>query len=195
MLSLLCAGLIGLTRLTPQPSRAESVLALNPCVLPCLYGITPGQTSRDEVLGVIKAASHDGAAHLSLVVVDAEERRAIDAVSFDQNEIVTSTLLSNDGRYVNIGQLSDLMLVGLMPHHLFLYCYPGSFAAYLTFGENDQVQVGLKPGDQLAPDTPILVVKEPAANTADDFTFLGDCAVVTNWLGFAPLWKYQATLP
>ena len=108
---LLLGAALGIGHLLPMPADA-TVLARNPCTLPCFYGVTPAKTTRTQALQILAPyldGSEVNAASISFPLTDEQGHRSLVSVSFDSDGVVDSIQMIGIDPLVNMGQLSDLL--------------------------------------------------------------------------------------
>lgn len=190
---LLTAATIPAGRLLPRQD-SRTLLARNPCALPCFFGVTPGATSREQAMTALAAyvdVTRVSDYLLTFALVDSEGRIAFASVNIGVDGVVESVQLAAVNWVADIGQLGDVLQT--RPTHVYKTCTgvrPTRFL--LSFGALDEVTVELLPGVALAPNTPISVFTEraPGTRTLDDVRASFGCSVEVGWRGLAPLWKY-----
>jgi hypothetical protein len=194
---LLTGGTLLASRLLPAP-RDPSLIARNPCALPCFFGVTPGVTTRDKAPDIL--ARHVAATQVSdylitFPLVDQEGRAALASLYFEPGGLLTSARLIAIDSFTDLGQISDLMLAEQTPSHLFRTCIGVLPIRFLvTFGEQEQTLVELFPQEALTPDTPLTLFDLSVAGSRSlyDARASFGCSVETRWFGFAPVSRYLA---
>ncbi|MEO8396335.1 MAG: hypothetical protein ABI700_25305 [Chloroflexota bacterium] len=198
---LCCTLLIGAIMLIGHllPSPADStVLARNPCALPCFSGVTPGKTTYAQAIDILSKtvqASADNAASISFSLLDNEGRTSLASVNFGGDGIVESVRVIPIDLFARTGELGDLLLAGQKPNHVFHTCdYLLPVRFLITFGERDELVAEIFPLGSLAPDSRVTLfdLSTAASRSLYDATSSFGCTVRTDWLGLAPLWKYFA---
>ena len=177
------------------PEANRSVLASNPCSLPCLFGITPGQTTRAQAIAILKPYKPTQISDAVIIfpLLDHSGRMADASVSFDANAQATSVRITAVDLFANVATLRDLLNSGQKPTHLFRTCdaiLPVRFL--ISFGAGDELLAELFPQGDLSLSTPIttLDLSTAAARSLSDARLSFGCSVETVWMGFAPMWKY-----
>jgi hypothetical protein len=190
---LLTAATIPVGRLLPRQD-SRTVLARNPCALPCFFGVTPGATTREQAMTALAAyvdVTRVSDYLLTFALVDSEGRIAFASVNIGIDGVVESVELAAVNWVADVGQLGDVLRT--RPTHVYKTCTgvrPTRFL--LSFGALNEIAVELLPGAAVAPDTPIPAFTERATGTRtlDDIRSSFGCSVEVVWRGFAPLWKY-----
>jgi hypothetical protein len=190
---LLTAATMPAGRLLPRQD-SRTLLARNPCALPCFFGVTPGATTREHAMTALAPyvdVTRVSDYLLTFALVDSEGRIAFASVDIGVDGVVESVQLAAVNWVADIGQLGDVLRT--RPVHVFKTCTgvrPTRFL--LSIGALNEITVELLPGTAIAPDTPISVFTERATGTRtlDDIRSSFGCAVEVGWRGFAPLWRY-----
>lgn len=198
-LYLLCAalliGVLWLGRLVP-PTLHLTVLNSNPCALPCIFGVVPGVTARDQLPDTFSRAP------VSYLSYDATRRTY---ALRQNNPLPTILVLLNFGsaddmtvRSVQVyqtsppptlGTLSDLLLAGYQPSRVFADCQNAQQIVITLDNHPLFAQVAL--GKVFAPGAPVMLVGAGSDNAAVERALVAfDCAIEQDWRGFALLWKY-----
>lgn len=175
----------------------QSLLAANPCTLPCFFGVTPGSTTRaqavdhlNKTVGVTLVSD----TLLTFPLVDSSGQSALVSLINDADGLVESirvTAISTD-----LAQFGDLLLTGQTPVQVFRTCVDMDNVRFLmTFGAGETLLLELFPQGKLTPSTPVTLVDiaRPGQRSLTDARSSFGCSVETRWYGFAPLWKYFLT--
>jgi len=193
--SLSAALLIG-RLLLPLPHA--SLLTRNSCALPCLFGVIPGVSSRDEATPQLERLQvsysyynpigrtypmHESTHPLSLMMY----------LSFGDPFIgdVRALHLYEMSGAQNLGYLGDFLAAGYQPAHVFAACQNNQHVIITLTDQNTFLEIALNA--ELMPTSPVLQVStasDPDAQARSMVDFV--CAAETPWLGFAAAWKYQA---
>ena len=189
------AALVG--HLLP-PSANSTALARNPCALPCFFGVTPGETTYAEAFDILSQTVHpsaDNAASISFTLLDNEGRTSLASINFGGDSMVESVRVIPIDLFAQTGTLGDLLAAGLKPNHVYHTCedlLPVRFL--ITFGAYDELVTEVFPLGSLAPDSRVTLfdLSTAASRSLYDATSSFGCSVRTEWIGFAPLWKYFA---
>lgn len=179
----------------PNPS----LLAENPCALPCFFGITPGITTRAQAvehLGSTVGITPVSDTLLTFPLVDNNGQGALVSILNDADGLVESIRVIAIGTDTNFAQFGDLLLAGQTPVQVFRTCADMDNVRFLTtFGAGETLLLELFPQGKLTPSTPITLVDiaRPNQRSLTDARSSFGCSVETRWYGFAPLWKYFLT--
>ena len=181
-------------RLLPTPEY--SVLARNPCALPCFYGVVPGVTTGAQ--GVHLHPSGPTAAPvddslLTAPLADADGRISIALMNLNADGRVETVRVSAAYWIVDIGHLSDALLAWGEPTRVYRTCTRvRPVSMLLSFGAEDSLFVELLPSERLTPETPVSVIwlMSAGARPLDNVRTSFGCSVEVAWRGFAPLWSY-----
>lgn len=191
----LTGGVVALSRLTLTPTGG-SIIARSPCALPCFSGVTPGNASHDDTTRFVAryvAAPALTNAPITFPLFEGESVTSLVTMSFETDGSLNSLRLVAVAPVAGVGQLSDVLLAGQKPTHVFRTCdgvLPVRFL--MTFGAADQVMVELFVEGELAPETTITLLDISAAGSRSlyDARASFGCSVETGWHGFAPLRTY-----
>jgi hypothetical protein len=196
----LCAAMLGVTVLVgaAMPTAWHlSIVTDNTCALPCVYGIMPGISTRDQasrlfdrsalsftMLSEVKPAS---------ILRESDSSRSmmvrIDFSSASSN-IVHSVQIYQISTDYNLGFLSDLLLAGYEPRRVYAAC---GDANRMILVLNDQgLYVQVMPEAQLTPNHAIMLlgVTTDGGELSQTISSFG-CTAESDWMGFASQWKYQ----
>jgi hypothetical protein len=198
--TLLIGGAVALGEVLPP---AASFIARNPCDLPCVYGVTPGQTSADQVRLIIEELSGgtfsdspmDGGS-----LVFQLERDGISVFGMMALNMPTATLINAISLLPSdpddLGSLGDLMAAGLHPTHVYRSCDTTIPVMLIAFGEESRVVAEMPLGKRLHPSTPLTFMRvypEGEDALAESLLSFG-CTVELGWRGFAPRAAYLDAL-
>jgi hypothetical protein len=207
LIVLVAAGLtllIGAIRVLGEmlPPRA-SFIAQNPCALPCVYGITPGETSTEQARLIVEQLSGgtfsdspmDGG---SLVFqLQNDEIAVFGMMSLN---VPAATLISAvsllPGNPGDLGTLGDLMASGLHPAHVYRSCDTTIPTMLVAFGDDSRVVAEMPLGRGLHPETPLTFLRiypaggDPLAESLLSF----GCTVEIGWRGFVARAAYLDAL-
>ncbi len=195
----LTGGVIAVSRLAPAPAGG-SIIAHNPCALPCFFGVTPGDASRDDTTRFVAryvAAPPLTNAPITFPLFEGDGVTSLATMSFQNDGSLNSLRLVAVAPVAGVGQLSDVLLAGQKPAHVYRTCEGVSPVRFLmTFGAQDQVMVELFVEGELMPETTITLLDISAAGSRSlyDARASFGCSVETGWHGFAPLRTYFARL-
>jgi hypothetical protein len=178
-----------------------SLITQNPCDLPCVYGITPGETNREQVLalvaqiagdnysegpvdggGLIFRIEHNGFAVLGMVALNRSRDTQVRSVGM--------VPVGED----DLGRLGDLIAIGLQPVAVYRSCDTTIPVMLIGFGTDSRIVAELPLARRLRPETPIsfLRVYQDEGNTLGESILSFGCVIETGWHGFAPRWAYSA---
>lgn len=182
-----------------QSSISEQPLTSNPCAFPCMLGIVPGQTTREDAIQILLSIGLTPDAGQNMFVRTAspptDEVETLYIVQLQSNaDNQVSWLRLIAGSNSELSYLGDLLSKGEHPVRLFRACtgmFP--FRMMMVFGEYQQVIVELLIDSEISPFTPILLVdsSEPGTRSVFDARASFGCSVEVRWRGFAPLWRYM----
>jgi hypothetical protein len=182
----------------PPTSRSD-FLSQNTCAFPCLYGITLGETPRDESLRILSGMSDDvleaSGAPIVFTTYIAQQRVIDGAFWFSESETgeaYVSQLYANDG--TRIGDLADLLLMGYRPYKVYRTCTGFRDRRLLImFDDAGLFVAGAQIEDRVTPHTPITLLYnstvEPMLPLAR-LAYFGGCAIETEWQGFSEAHRY-----
>jgi hypothetical protein len=199
-LSLLCFLLLALPLLSGRlmpPSEHASLLTSNPCALPCVFGVVPRITSRNDAL---KAFENIALRATALEPLPAYEERGSEGtqsllalldLSDTEDLIVRSVLLYQLDNQRDLGVLSDFLLAGYQPTRVFSACTSTDRLIIVLDEASLFVQVTLSA--RVDPNAAVQMVgttggSDSMIRALDTF----GCATQTNWSGIAALWKHVA---
>lgn len=183
-------------RLLPPPP-AHSILALNPCALPCFYGISPGTMTRaqavDTLVHSVEAATV-GDYVLAVPLADADGRVSIASIEADADGQIESVRVSQPYWIADVARLGEIILARGAPTRVFRTCTGiQPMRLLLSFGKANDLTIELLPEGRLAPDSPISVFRliRAGSRTLDELRESFGCSVGVPWRGFAALWRYD----
>ena len=199
-LGMLSGVVILASRTAPQTNG--SIMAQNSCPLPCVFGITPGQTRRDEVEAKIEnivlqqrdfGVSPGG--NFIFRLLDGRNQALFGIVRFDEFEpnLVSSIGVAMWGVHSQVWRLGDVLAAGLQPHRVFRSCDSIVPRLLIFFGGEDRYsgEIQLR-GSHLRPEallTSLEVFMPGEAGLSSARQNFG-CTVEIGWHGFAPRWVY-----
>ncbi len=181
------------------PANAHaSLFSANPCPLPCVFGVTPGVTLRNEAMMTLEQQgmsysflSQNQSASFTTRENRTAPQSTLTLLNFGAagDMRVTATFLYQMAAGNELGVLSDFLLAGYQPTRVYANCQNAQ-RLYSVFEQLLMVQVALE--DRIEAGNPVMMVA--SARDAASLTPVGGfaCATVSAWQGFAPLWKYQA---
>lgn len=180
--------------LAPRPS----VMGRNPCPLPCVFDIVPGQTDLGGALRVMQRLAPDDH-HLayghSLLfrIRDDNERTVHGEIMFiPRGLVVGAARISTAGSRAYLWRLGDVLAAGIQPTRVYRACNTAAPRLLLDFGDNIEVVVGLRTADSLRPETPLTLIHVSMTDADTLYHARADfgCRVETGWRGFARRWVY-----
>jgi hypothetical protein len=198
-LAVLSLGLMGIS--SRLPSGQPDLLASNPCLLPCILGVTPGQTRRPEAEALVQQLAFDeqsfsagGSGDLLFRLLDGNHLTLLGAITFDYADptLVSSVSLSTLDSRAQLWRLGDVMAAGLNPRYVLRSCDTQLTRMLIVFGEEWPVLAEFRLGTALKPETPLdsLRVSMPGDNFIPSARINFGCSVETGWRGFLPAWAY-----
>ncbi len=173
-----------------------SIFSKSICALPCVYGLTPGVSTRDQARQTFAPSA------LSLSLINADQPSYVLRQADDSHSMLamidfgsaTSTIVRSVQLYpmsaaFDLGTLSDFLLAGYAPKQVFSSCQ-SSGTIILTLGDGT-VYVEVSSVDGVAPDTVIRLLgtagsRDTAIQSFGQFVCINQQA----WTGFAAVWKY-----
>jgi hypothetical protein len=175
-----------------------SLFTANSCTLPCLFGVTPGVTLRNDAMMILErqGLSYSFLSQNQSASFTTRENRSVPQSTLTLLNFgaagdmrVTATYLYQMTAGNDLGILSDFLLASYQPIRVFSNCQSIQ-RIYIVFEQQVMVQIAFD--HQLKLDDQVMMV----ASARDDEALrpVGGfaCETVSDWLGFAPLWKYQA---
>lgn len=178
-----------------------SFIVQNPCNLPCVYRITPGETNQDQVRALIAQMAGDNYSHSPVdgggLIFRMENNGfavlgtvSLDLSGGDQVRAVGALPIAAD----DVGRLGDIIAIGLQPVAVYRSCDTTIPVMLIGFGADSRVVAELPLPRRLRPETPIsfLRVYQDEGNTLGESMLSFGCMVETGWHGFAPRWVYLA---
>jgi hypothetical protein len=202
-LCVLLAGIaLALGRQLP-PDNNHMLMPHRSCALPCLFGITPGETRRSEVFGGIIGMAQfpldQLGGGLSFQLPDEQGNQISGMIISDAESIVQYARLYTrrwEGLGVRLGDLiSDLM----PPTDVYRSC-SGTFPVRLlmAFDTNPQISIAAIISGDISPFSPISMID---VYTGDQYfvqtlatTFGNGCYIPSQWHGFGKTWLYDQQL-
>lgn len=188
-----------------HPLHTTSLLADNPCALPCLWGITPGASTRADVIAILPDTTGqpvaDVGAGLLYFTIDAGDRgsaQGVVLIDLNDRTTVQTVRLSPLSQGQPIATLADALLYGLLPRSVYRTCTGITPVRLLIiFGDNAELMVEALFPERLSPALPLTLFDLSVRNirSAYDARASFGCSVETGWLGFAPRWRYFAAAP
>jgi hypothetical protein len=197
---LLIAGVLFVSRRVP--AAHESLITLNPCALPCIFGVTPGATMDDRLTETLTRVpmsylTYDSTRQTFAFRRDGQNERfdsLLLAVSFASEDDLTvrSAQLFQTSSAPLLGTLSDFLLAGYRPTRVFTDCQNGQQIVITMDDQPLFAQVAL--GKTFVPGARVMLVGASSDAMAMEQTlFAFGCSIERQWMGFAPLWKYFTT--
>jgi hypothetical protein len=199
-LSLLSCILLALPLLTGRLiplSEHASLLTNNPCALPCVFGVVPRATTRNEALRAFENAV------LRTTVLDVALPTYAERGSEGTQSLLALLDLSNPDLIVrsvilyqmeggsDLGMLSDFLLAGYQPTRVFSDC--ASPERLIIVLDEAGLFIQVTPGARLDPNAAVQMFgttggSDGMMRALDTF----GCAAQANWSGVAALWKHAA---
>jgi hypothetical protein len=178
-----------------------SFIAQNPCSLPCVYGITPGETNQEQVRALVAQIAGDNYSHSPVdgggLIFRMENDGfavlgtvSLDLSGSDQVRAVGVLPVAAD----DLGYLGDIIASGLQPVAVYRSCDTTMPVMLIGFGAGSRIVAEFPLARRLRPETPItfLRVYQDEGNTLGESMLSFGCMVETGWHGFAPRWVYLA---
>lgn len=202
LLSALFALLISAAVATGRqaPPRHNSILAQHPaCALPCLLGITPGQTRREDAIALISPIAEYPLDQTGLSfgfnIPDEAGRFITGLLIFDGAGVVQYIRLYTR-RWSGLGlRLGDLMLE-MPPSNVYRSCsdiYP--VRLLLAYDGSPQVSVAAVVDRVVSPHAPVSMIAVSAQEDMFAQTLAsvvsGGCHIPSEWQGFGGVWLYD----
>ncbi|MFQ3567138.1 MAG: hypothetical protein SNJ59_09055 [Aggregatilineales bacterium] len=199
--ALLASSVIAVRRSTSALPRA---LIDTGCELPCMFTITPGNTTRAEALAALSditgfsrpaPSGEQLAALYSFALLSPSGEPISGTVIIGSGEVAQLVRLATWRPRGQIDQLGNLLSLGLRPARVYLAC-PGvqPYYALIMFETQPTLAAGLLPLEALDVHTPVMLLDSsadgdhlPAALT---ILFPDGCYIPSPWRGFVPLWLY-----
>lgn len=195
-LACLVAGAVVFAARGAAAPSASSLLTRNTCALPCVFGITPGVTSRDQAMRTFERSALSFAllreSQPSSILRESDAARTMMMrISFGSQTgaTVRSVQLYEMSAALNLGSISDFLLAGYRPTRVYSGC-TNVQRMLLEWGDT-YVQVAL--GARFEPASRVMLI-DVSGDSADTAASLAtfNCTAVSDWMGFAPQWKYRA---
>lgn len=198
-LTLLSIALVGVTLLagglTPSNER-DWLLSTNPCALPCVFGVVPRITTRDDAMKAFENTVLRTTA-LNALPTYAERGSAgtqsllalLDLTNPDL--IVRSVLLYQMEGGSDLGMLSDYLLAGYQPTRVFSECANVERLIVIL----DEAGLFIQVSPVAAGNTDAAVQLFGSTGGGDGMPRALDtfgCTVQTEWSGMAALWRRTA---
>lgn len=188
-----------------QSPSASSLLATNPCALPCLWGVTAGQSTREEALAVLPTTTGqpvaDVGAGLLYFTVAAEHHgsaQGIVLIDLNDRSTVQTLRLSPITAGLPVATLAEALLYGLPPRSVFRTCDGITPPRLLIiFGEHAELMVEAVLPTHVSPSMPLTLFDLSVRNIRSSYDARASfgCSIETGWRGFAPRWRYFAATP
>ena len=198
-LTTFCAVLLGSTMFigTALPTAAHaSLFTSNPCALPCIFDVTPGETLRNDAMMALERQqlSYSFLSETQSASFTTRESRTsrstLSLLNFGSRGGMSVRALHvyQMGAGNELGYLSDFLLDGYRPNRVLTNCQNAE-RVYVAFEQPLLLQIVV--GEQLRPEDQVMMVA--SADNDDGVTPLGGfaCETESRWMGFASLWKYQ----
>ncbi len=195
-LTLLIGGIKAFADMLPPHA---SFVAQNSCVLPCVYGITPGETEVEQARLIVEQLSGgtfsdspmDGGS-----LVFQFQRDDLAVFGMMALNIPSATLISAvsllPGDPGDLGTLGDLMAAELHPTHVYRSCDTTIPTMLIAFGEDTRVVAEMLLGRGLHPETPLtfLRVYPEGGDPLSESLLSFGCTIEIGWRGFVPRARY-----
>lgn len=192
---LTAAVLVGTAAAPPERAFA---LASSACQLPCVYGITPGVTTRQEAITIVGERSNRLATNDSIYfsVRDGDNRRVLVVLEFTSEtpSRVRTIRISPRDLGAQVWRLGDLLTTGREPLYTLRECAPTLSYLYLVFGSDSEMIALVRADDRLSPfDSLILLDIAVGQQGLPSYNRLSmGCQHLTYWHGFAPYQVYKS---
>lgn len=200
LIAIFCALLLGSTVLigATQPASAHpSLFSFNPCELPCIFDVTPGETLRNDAMMALERQqlSYSFLSETQSASFTVRESRTtrstLSLLNFgDRGGMAVSAMhVYQNSTGNDLGYLSDFLLHGYQPTRVLTRCQNAQ-RVYIAFEQPLLLQIMVD--EQLRPNAQVMMVA--SADTGNTVIPIGGfaCESEARWQGFAPLWKYQA---
>jgi hypothetical protein len=194
----------GANRLGEILSPPAAFIEHNTCTLPCVYGVTPGETDVEQARVIVEHLS-DGTFSDSPLdggsLVFQMERDNFSVFAMMALDIPASTRIRSIGLIPreagDVGRLGDIMAAGLSPTYVYRTCDPTIPLMLIGFGTESRVVAEFALPPRLRPETPITFLRtyHDKGNTLGEAMISFGCLVETGWHGFVPRWVYLAARP
>ncbi len=177
-----------------------SVMAANACDLPCVFGVTPGVTNRDDAITLYEAIASQPSSFLTqlersfTIGTDAPNAGfTIALVRFERpvGGAVLAVRLYEMSSSIQLGTVGDLLLEKQEPTRVYSTCERDAPILLLLFADGAIARIEFE--GRLLPSTPLKLFAISADMEATLPPLLASfgCTRETTWHGFAPAWVYQ----
>lgn len=197
LVCLVTVGAVFATRISAVPPHV-SLLTSNTCTLPCIFGVTPGSSVRDDAMIAFQraAVSYSYYNPVGRTYPTHESTHPVMFMAYMYfgdpfiGDVRTLQLFQTAGTR-SLGYLGDFLLAGYQPARVLTACQDDKYALILLNGQDWFLQVKLDP--VIRPDAAVSLISTSSdsavmARSMDNF----GCATESVWMGFAPQWKYRA---
>jgi len=193
---LLTGVALWLGRLSPSPA---SFITHNPCALPCVYGVTPGETSVEQARNVVEQLSGGSFSNSPMdggSLVFQVEQGDVALFGMMSLNVPENTMISAVGllpvEESDLGRLGDLMAAGLRPTRIYRSCDTTIPLMLIAFGDDSRIVAEMPLRDHLRPETPISFMRiyMDEGDSLSEARLSFGCTVETGWRGFAPSRAY-----
>lgn len=182
------------------PPDRVFALADSACALPCVFGITPGVTTRQEALVIAgevaslnRLATNDS---IYFNVRDGNQRRVLVVLEFtsDIPARVRTIRMSRRDTDAQVWRLGDLLTTWREPLYTLRECAPTLSLLYVIFGSNSEMIAMVSTDERLSPYDPLILLDiEVGQQGLPTYNRLPmGCQHLTYWHGFAPYQVYKA---
>jgi hypothetical protein len=197
-----CVLLTGAVVIGAAVTQTDHAFALtgSDCALPCVFGITPGVTTRQEALVIAgeranlnRLATNDS---IYFNVRDGDQRRVLVVLEFtnESPSRVRTIRISRRDTDAQVWRLGDLLTTGREPLYTLRECAPTLSLLYLVFGSDSEMIAMVSANRRLSPfDLLILLDIEVGQQGLPTYNRLPmGCQHLTHWHGFAPYQVYKS---
>lgn len=180
-----------------RPAAARtSIFTANPCALPCIFGVTPGVTLRNDAMVALEQQGMSYSflsQNQSASFITRESRTSrstLTLLNFGAagDMRVTAAYLYQMAAGNELGVLSDFLLAGYQPRRVYANCQSAQ-RLYIAFEQPLIVQIASN--NQIKPNVPVMMVASSRGDQPLEPVGGFACETESEWIGFAPLWKYQ----
>jgi hypothetical protein len=197
------ALIILITGLSRGNSIEAQVLSFNTCLLPCIFGIIPGETLyADAVEIIVSTVPINQIVGYGMFEVRANDGTPIKVTLWSQapglGDSVQTIKLSAATSGGQVTTLGNLLAAGYSPHRVFLNNRTGgtnSAKLLAVFDEYMQIGAVLSADVVVSPDTPIetllVTAQQETPQLMSDFAGLHYFDYEVGWLGFASVNRYR----